>query len=638
MSNRTKARKGKYRQANAKSEGDQSSRTESNAPPIDGVEENLRTLFYALLNHFKDKVGPEFTMDQLHELVLGVLRKMNVGDASIGWEDAAPATITDCKRQANLHRALCVPATVAEIHDPVLMPVCGADGKVFEVAAISAKFMDRAGHCVWSLDITGDALIERVQAQSRRGGQAELLCLPVALPLALDRKRVAESLGTARRGFFLHLADLRASTSTLGLLGASAPEREWADSFLTMLASKGVRPGDALEDCLIECLNVVGLDTFPLLRQLLRFAVLQALSCGRIDHTPGRLHGMVIGPPGQGKKLVGLAARALNPVCEQISPTKVSPAGLVGASHHSDGRWVSQPGAFPRATDGVVVLQDAHGWSESTVKKLATILQEVMEDGEATDSVSGGVTRVAEPALLFDLNRTSQVRPHGVLVPPSMEAAILRVRPVLSRMDLLCDIPADVERAWKVARDLYSTMRTDHVPFDEQAWVRKSRLVVATLRDRHPVVDLAPVRALLEETFDKIHESNASLFNERPELGNLPSRMTYSFRRFASASARARDSSIATPEDVAVAASFITMKLEFHAMTGVSVSPVGAEKETPAQWAERYRGQEVATSDVKSAYEKATGRSADERTFRRALHKLGAERTGKGRYLLPQGR
>lgn len=608
------------------------------APPLDGVEENLRTLFYALLNHFRDKLGLSFSVAELHKLVVGVLKDMNVGATDIGWDVAEPATLSECKRHANLHRPLRVPALVAETRDPVLVSVAGAGGEDFEVEAMSARFIDREGTSMWSLDITGEALIERVQSQFQRGGQAELLCVPVALPKSIDRKHPGLSMGSSRRGFYLHLADLRASTSTLDLLAASGSERTTTEKLLEELQEKKMSPFTFLEDRVIKKLNIVGLDEFPLLRGLIRFTVLQSLSTGRIDHAPARLHGMVVGPPGQGKKLVGLAARALNPVCEEVSPTKVSAAGLVGASRNTDGGWVSQPGAIPRANGGVVVLQDAHGWQQSLVNKIAPILQEVMEDGVARDAVAGGIVREAQSSLLFDLNRTSQVRAGGLVLPGRMEAAILQVRPVLSRMDLLCEIPPDVERAWDVARRLYRSMGTGHVTLDDQPWVREARLLVAALRDRHPEVNIDRVRELMATTHDDIRKSNADLFDSRPELGDVPARMAISFVRFVSASARSRDRSIAEPIDVVVAATFITMKLRFLAMTGVSWVPAsGEEAVTPAEWVGRYRGEEVGSSEARAAYQQATGRSADERTFRRALIALGGVRTSKGRYLLPPG-
>jgi len=611
--------------------------TDGNEPPIDGVEEKLRTLFYALLNHFRGRVGPDFSVTQLHDLVLSVLKNMNVGEEGIAWEDAAPATLPDCKRHANLHLPLRVPATVAEVHDPALVSVCGSGGQRFEVATISARFVDRAGNSMWSLDITGEELIDRVQMQFRRGGPAELLCVPVALPVALNKKNPVSSLQTARREFFLHLADLRPSNSTLDMLGASAAERQKIDNLLSSLAASGTRPGDLLVQLLISSLNIVGLDRFPLLGTLIRFTVLQSLSSGRIGHAPARLHGMVIGPPAHGKKLIQLAAKVLNPVCEEVSPTKVSAAGLVGASTHSEGRWVSQPGAIPRASGGVVLLQDAQGWNRSVVSKVAPILQEVMEDGVARDAVSGGIVRDAQASLLFDLNRTSQIQTGGVVVPTSREAAILQVRPVLSRMDLLCEIPVDVERQWDVSLKFYKTMKTGPVSRDDPQWVRDARLLVAALRDRHPEVNLDAVRDLMEQTHQKIQQGNAALFKDNPELGDIPARLAISFARFVSAGARARDSSTADATDVAEAAEFISMKLKFLSMVGVSVPVEGAEGDSPVEWAARYRGQDVETEEVRAAYEKATGRSASERTFRRALQKLGGTSQGRGRYRLPPG-
>lgn len=393
---------------------------------------------------------------------------------------------------------------------------------------------------------------------------------------------------------------------------------------------------DHILDEVVRGLRVVALDQFPLLKTLLRFTVLQALSCGRLDHASGRLHAMVAGPPASGKKLIGLAGRALNPRWEEASAAKISAAGLVGASHHAAGGWQSQPGLIARADQGVVILQDAHAISQAELRRLGPVLQEVIEDGVVRDSVAGGVRRETAAALLIDLNRFAQLAagPNG----SAAEAALLLLRPLLSRLDLIVDIPADVERAWRVAGAMYRTIGAGSQTFENQPWVRHLRLLVGALRDRHPEIDLDPVRGGMEAAHEEIARQNAHLFSTVPELGDIPVRLAITMARLVSASARSDDRSVASVEDLEEALTFVRLKLEFLRVAVPDLARTADAAKRPEgddAARERHAGQTVHVSDFAKTYAEATGDTISERTARRHLRRIGAVRRGPGLYLLP---
>jgi hypothetical protein len=599
------------------------------------VEEGMRRLFQEVFAFIRKQVGPKMSDEELLKLTKKALSKMEKGVGPATWAEATPARIQALRKAANLYRAFRVVGSICELRDPELVGVPDGQGAYVQAECTCLKIVDPDGDSIFSLDIVG-AEIDAIYDLRNAGGLIEFLVMPLALPIRLDRNRPDQHLGAGRQGFFVHILDVRESSSMLDFIGASAEERANAEGLLAELHERNVAPADFIFEQLVSQLHVVGLDEFTHLRDALRFAVTQSLSCGRVDHAPGRLHGMVIGPPGHGKKLVGLAARVLNPVCIELSPSKVSAAGLVGASRRTEAGWVSQPGALPRAAHGVAVLQDAHGWDGALLRKLAPVIQELTEDGCVRDSVAGGTRRPAHTALLIDLNRTAQVTA-GSGAP---EAGLLRIRPVLSRFDLILEIPEDANRIWNVAGKLYGSIRGSFADLDHQPWVRELRLLVALLRDRNPLVDLDPVRDTMTAVHNNLQAANSADFDITPEAGDIPTRLAITFARLVSAIARGRDADVASPSDIDVATVFLNYKLGFLRMKGTSYPTSMTGSTSPdarAEWFNRYAGREVRTQDVVNDFKEQTGQGMAERTARRRIMQLGGLRTGKGRYLLPPG-
>src|ERR1019366_8980609 len=166
-----------------------------------------------------------------------------------------------------------------------------------------------------SLEVFGPKLLDKLQRARRVGLPVEFLGMPVAVPALLDTKRPDAKLGVDRYDIVFHLLDVRPSSSALNMIAATRDERQSAEERRVALMAQGRPPLDELTDELISNLAIAATDDFPLLRDLIEFTVLQSLATGRITHASGRLHLLLVGPPGQGKKLVGVAARALNPSC-----------------------------------------------------------------------------------------------------------------------------------------------------------------------------------------------------------------------------------------------------------------------------------------------------------------------------------
>jgi hypothetical protein len=251
--------------------------------------------------------------------------------APLDWDLAQPMQIRALRRQGMLFVGVRLAAQVKEMTSPHIVTLRGSGGGEVHVLATSLVLVDELGEEIETLDVLGESLVDTIERL--REHRLELLGRAIVVPGSAFRSK-----------FVFQVEDARRSSSMLDIVCATAEERGATALVLADLARRGVSPLDHIAAELERGLDIVGLEEFAQLRLLIRFVVLQALSAGRIKHAPGALHGIVVGPPGQGKKLVGLAARLINPRMREASAAKISPAGLVGASSRGPEGWRSQAG------------------------------------------------------------------------------------------------------------------------------------------------------------------------------------------------------------------------------------------------------------------------------------------------------
>ncbi len=284
-------------------------------------------------------------------------------------------------------------------------------------------------------------------------------------------------------------------------------------------------------------------------------------------------------------------------------------------------------------------MQDAQGLKGAKLDQLAPILQELLEDGEVRDSVAGGRKRATPTATLIDLNRTAQVRVGGA--GGAGEAAILGLLPLLSREDIILEIPVGADRAWALGECMYKALRQGTgAVLEEQPWVRRLRLLVALLRDEHPAIDVSEVVPLMEAAHRRVRDENRDFIEASPtEASAVPVRMAVSFTRLVLASARAHDRSVAVEEDVDRAVALVRRKLDFlrqavRLRVRVSECPGGRRGADEDFWSRR-AGQTVSVVDLARAYQQETGAVVSPKTMGRELRRRGAKSTKHGLWQLP---
>jgi hypothetical protein len=501
-----------------------------------------------------------------------------------------------------------------------LLKVLGADGELEEVERITISFQDSHGTTLPTLPILGRALIDKIETSYAATGNVEVLgvTIQISLPSALSSVLM-----------FL-VWDLRETASQCDLIHATEMERAEAKAKLTEAAENGYSVLDYIKTELVEYLKISGLQKFLLLDKLIDFVILQALSFGRLEHTSARLHLIVVGPPGVGKKILGLVARVLNPIIEELSGAKVSLAGLVGTPARSGSRVSANPGALVRASNGVAWMQDAHGLRRE-FEKIALVLQEVIEDGRLRDSVVGGKPVNIATSLLIDLNRVSQVGSMG----KQAEAPILLCRPVISRVDLVAEIPGDTQRSMEIAESMLGDARSHETgPLDEQPRARALRVLVATLRDRHPSIELDGVASTMAQAFRSLWDERKAQFADAEDAADIPVRLAVTFKRLVSAYARASDRSRANETDVDNALEFLKMKLDFLAASSQTRVPRDTAQSSRRKWVRAHATTPTRPEDLAIAYTNETGVSVSPKTIHRDLAELQATRTSAGQFVV----
>lgn len=601
--------------------------------------DQLRLLFLAIFSRTRELLKGTATLEEITRIAKSVLASLNVGDAPFGWDDAAPLSVGAARWKENEKRPVRLIGYVTEVHDPAVIKVPLTESEFEDIETTAAKITGVDGEEIHMLDVVGRPLIEQVQAACRSGALVECLGFIVVLPIKINAKRPDKDLGLAGH-FFFHLVAIRSSTSAFDLLGATDAERSDAERRLVTLRQDGRSPLVFIRDVLLKYLGIVGRDIADRLVWILDFVILQAVSDGTVGNAPARLHAIIPGPPGHGKKLFSLAGRALNPVCQEASATKITPAGLVGASYRTADGWRSTPGLLPLASSGLLSVQDAHGWNRQRMAQIAPILQEVIEDGEVRDAVAGGRKRTAQTALLIDLNRHAHLQIGSRRV--ETEAPLLCVLPLLSRFDAIIEIPVDAERAWAMGERIYAGLHQGNTPLDHQVWVRRLRLLVAALRDEHRVIDTSPVLSRLEENHREIKAEQAELIESNPlEASAIPVRMAISMTRFVLASARAHDRSYATEADVEIAARFAREKLNFLRTLArspevqMSGSPNVRSAAREAYYRETWAGREARPADVAQQYRDDTGEIISDKTVVRDFERMRATKVRVGVWMFP---
>ncbi len=527
------------------------------------------------------------------------------------WSTISAQSIFDIKNENFVGKPVKIIATITSLSDP--MPYELPDNT--RITIFSIKLQDREGISIACLNILYDDFKDVINAYQNKG------CFLIFCGTVLS---IVDPDGG---GYVFYIHEIQERITADDLIGIRPdPEERVAKIFMKHTAKKN---GIVLyiKQELVKNLGIKGLKSAKELDKCIDFMILQSFSEGMYEKNSMKLHSLVIGAPNVGKKLLTLIARILNPVFEEVTCVdgKITPAGMIGDVKWRNGRRISNPGYLPRASGGVLCIQDFHVIRQARQKVLASFAQ-VMEDGIAIDSTAARWEHEALTSIHLDMNRYSQVNPAGSY---NAYTDIDIPTNIISRFDFIMDIPANLKRQSQVAYDISKgekIISSLNRRIKEQKWERELKRIVAYLRTNFFEVKInqdinAYIRAKIESVVD------ANEFS--PSLANSITRLAISVQKYVKAIASSIHGFKATKEDVDLAFDYIEEKLKFlstfdHASIPKTLSQKKLTiQERQVMLREQYKGKEVSVDEVKAYLKKETGFAYADKTIIRDLEHIG---------------
>ena len=392
-----------------------------------------------------------------------------------------------------------------------------------------------------------------------------------------------------------------------------------------------------IKSTLVRELDIRALNEAAELDKCIDFMIYQSFSAGRDQNKSMKLHSLVIGSPGVGKKLLTIIAKVLNPAFQEVAALdgKVTLAGLIGDVKSKNGRRISNPGYFAKASPGVLSIQDFHNVTGTDRKKIMGVLSKVMEDGEVIDSTSARWTHEAVTSIHLDMNRLSQVN-QGKQYNPYEDVDI--PSNIISRFDYIIDIPRDSERQSDVAYAINTgrnILNTYGKPVLEPQWERDLKRIVAFIRSGfYKVVIDSEINEYINSKVKDILDANS---NPSDILTDSITRLAVSVGKYVKAIASAHLRINVTAEDVDLAFDFIIDKLNFLSSVEVVDVPIMTSRKKQRQQfiREEFGGQNVKIKDILVAVQTKFGKSAKQATVYRDVSEIG-EKMEHGFYLISE--
>ena len=328
-----------------------------------------------------------------------------------------------------------------------------------------------------------------------------------------------------------------------------------------------------IKKTIVDEIGIMGLNKAKELDACLDFMILQSFSHGKSEKASMKLHSLVIGPPGVGKKLLTMTAKILNPVSEEISSTdgKITLAGLVGSAGKAKGGNIkSSPGYLPRASGGVVCIQDFHEIKQNR-KAIFSLLSKMMEDGKVIDSTAAHWIHEAITSIHLDTNKYSQV---GMMSGTNTIKDIDIPTNILSRFDFIIDIPRNIERQYEIADMINKgerTLSSYGKGETEKEWQRDLRRIVAYVRTYFSDVTVSSdVSDYISEKIKLYRQEYEKKFKDTGLMADIITRLIISIQKYIKAIASANLRTNALNSDVDYAFKLIKHKLDYLSSLGSS--------------------------------------------------------------------
>jgi hypothetical protein len=235
----------------------------------------------------------------------------------------------------------------------------------------------------------------------------------------------------------IKILDFRPARSALSIIAAKKAERKLVKYFIKTVQNEKFGIFDSIKEAVIAERGI-RIKGRKLLERAIEVAVIQAFTYGRVLNTTGKIHTLLIGGSGCGKKLVAIAAGLINIVSESAQAGRITKAGLTADLSGKTVDGTIRLNLIPKVNKGIAVLQDFD--KAPNKDELYPIISDVMEDGVCKVTGKENLSMDAETAFHMDLNpkssqRTSNTFTEGILDDIGMDKYFL------SRFDYINYLP-----------------------------------------------------------------------------------------------------------------------------------------------------------------------------------------------------
>ena len=395
---------------------------------------------------------------------------------------------------------------------------------------------------------------------------------------------------------------------------------------------------DYLKKQIVTRLSIKGLNSFPELDKAIDLSIVQAFSTGMINNNSGKIHSLIIGPPGTGKKLVTMAISCLQPVFHQADSMKISMPGVVGSARYKGKRWSSEPGLIPLSNNGAFVIQDFHAVQNSIKRELYGTFSMVMEDGEVADSTVAKQRHQAIVTIHIDMNKLSDIY-LSETVPYTPHAKLKDIQlplNILTRFDAIIELERDAQRQLKVALDMHSqppVISSGKIHEKDKQWSREAKLIVGYIIENYFSPKIAKgVLDYIKTKQSKLFEENKNMIDRLSIVGDYQTRLSNSIYKYVFAIARMNLRNKVYRQDVDFAFSFVEYKFKF-------IKSILDKLKIPSDWdkpiynmfdslsrrqfiEESFKYKEFTLDDVVTHIEENYGDTVKSRTIYRDLGKV----------------
>lgn len=486
-------------------------------------------------------------------------------------------------------------------------------------ASISLTDGDTTIKCLSVCDIQ---LYEKIRSMC--GERLRIVGIPILMPI---QKRVS------KMQFLILSVELQKNTFEI-----LCPTLEEVQSTKKWVAEKSVLSKsvvDILEVRVLRALQIK-LGENNIMRRVVRFSILMALSGGKSENILLCIHLLLIGRSGAGKKTITKVLEFLSPIFVQAHANRLSKAGLVGPAVQKDGIWKITPGLLPQANDGCFSVQDAHAFED--MKSVASVFSMSMEDGEVMSSNATMSRSATDTSILLDMNRKSQI----LAQEPESEIDDLFGLPlnVLTRFDGIVELPTNLDNQFEVADSIIKNFDTRQFA-DFEKIKRATKLIVAYLKEEYKdIIIPVEVREYAADKWQEYFNSNREVFKKFPNLSDFNLRMTNSIIKLLIVTTRANFRRKATIQDVDEALKYLKFKIRYLQKVGPNLqsealtSSIKNKPKSRKKLLHReFGGKTVKFSDIKKfCIENFKFREdAHPKKFYREIESL-AENNGKGEW------